>query len=125
MDKKRIFIVDDERPIVKLVRALLERIGQFEIGDESDPEKALHAMRFFKPDLVLMDISLGARSGPEIVQDMKETPPLHSVPVIFLTGVASSDDVDSGDGFIGGYPFIAKPIDIKKFSKTILEIIGE
>ncbi len=43
--KKRIFVIDDEPDFTSLIRASLEMMGYYEVGEENDPTAAVESAR--------------------------------------------------------------------------------
>lgn len=56
MEKKRVFIVDDEAGFTHLLKLTLERAGNYLVREENDGTKARSAAREFKPDIIFLDI---------------------------------------------------------------------
>ena len=63
--KPYILIVEDEAPLVALLRYNLERAG-YEVGEAVDGEEALVMIEERRPDLVLLDWMLPSVSGIEV-----------------------------------------------------------
>jgi two-component system alkaline phosphatase synthesis response regulator PhoP len=59
---QRILVVDDDREIVRLLRASLEQTG-FQVFVAHNGETALHTLRRERPDLVVLDLMLPDRDG--------------------------------------------------------------
>ena len=59
---QRILGVDDDKSIVKVVRAYLEQAG-YQVLTAADGESALHTLRRERPDLVILDLMLPDRNG--------------------------------------------------------------
>jgi DNA-binding response OmpR family regulator len=84
----RILLVDDDRELIDLLAFALKRAGL-------DPEAAhdrTSALRLFderKPDLVVLDINLGASSGLDVLKELRKR---SSLPVIMLTALDSEED---------------------------------
>lgn len=93
----RALVVDDARSSRLLVRSLLELEG---IGcdEAASVEGALAAVEGRVYDLVVLDLSLSAdRDGLAVLQYLRESPHLADVPVVVLTGEATSEaDVVTG-----------------------------
>lgn len=73
-----VLIVDDH-PVVRMgLRALIEHTGRYEVvGEAGAPAEALQAAARLKPDLMILDLMLGGRSGAELVaQCLAQVPPL-------------------------------------------------
>jgi two-component system alkaline phosphatase synthesis response regulator PhoP len=104
---QRILVVDDDRSIVRLVRAYLEQAG-FEVLVSYDGETALHAMRRDRPDLVVLDLMLPDRDGWEITRIVRSTPEIARMPIIMLT--ARVEDTDKIVGLeLGADDYVTKP----------------
>lgn len=59
-------VVDDQRPFRDAARAVVDRIAEFEVvGEAESGEAAVELAAELGPDLVLMDINMGAMSGIE------------------------------------------------------------
>jgi len=81
---KRIFIVDDSKPVRKLVRTYLEdRLEYIDCAEAVDGLDAIHRAREVAPDLIVLDLSMPLMDGLEasaILHDM-----LPKVPIILFT----------------------------------------
>lgn len=119
MAKKRILVVDDERPLAQFVKKALEQTGNYEVCAETDSRQALAVAKAFKPDLVFMDVAMPHMDGGDVAAQFKEDADLKQVPVIFLTGAVSRDEAGGQGGMIGGRPFIAKPVRIQQLVDAI------
>ena len=118
MDKKRILVIDDEISITKFLKFALEHNGRFEVHCENGGKQGLAALRTFTPHLVLLDVDLQDMQGGDVEAILKEDPVWRNIPIIFLTGMLSQEEMQSGFT-IGGYPALAKPIRIEKLIECI------
>lgn len=118
MAKKKILIIDDEQSITKLLKFMLEKTGAYEVSSVNEGQKALSTMGATTPDLVILDLNMPDVSGAEISAAMKDDPSLKNIPVVYLTGNVSRDEVASGL-LIGGHPAMAKPIDVEKLLQCL------
>jgi DNA-binding NarL/FixJ family response regulator len=59
-------IVDDNEPFLEVARRMLERQGMAVVGVAVNGAEALRQARELRPDVALVDISLGAESGFDI-----------------------------------------------------------
>src|SRR5580698_9232196 len=46
-----------------------------------------------RPDLILLDLNLPRKDGREVLEDIKGSPTLKSIPVVILTTSASEEDI--------------------------------
>jgi putative two-component system response regulator len=86
----RIFVVDDDREIRNVLRALLEPAG-YEVVEFAFATTAIEALRDGSPDLVLLDLDLPDRSGHEVLEDIRSDPSTRLIPVVMLTGQATRE----------------------------------
>jgi two-component system catabolic regulation response regulator CreB/two-component system response regulator ChvI len=68
-DKPRILLVDDERDIVTVLKASLQRNG-FEVDGFSDPTEALANFKKDRYDLILLDIKMPKMNGFELSREL-------------------------------------------------------
>ena len=107
MSQRCIAVVEDNPDNRLLLQALL--VDLYRIDEYEDGVSALAGMAASTPDLVLLDISLPEMAGPEVLERMRSTPALASLPVIALTAHAMTGDREKflAMGFNG---YVTKPI---------------
>jgi DNA-binding NarL/FixJ family response regulator len=82
--KSRILIVDDHPIVRQGLAKLINREDNLVVcGQAEDAYSAMKAVRNLRPDMVIVDISLGDTSGIELIKDIKVTEP--DVPVLVLS----------------------------------------
>ena len=107
MNKQRILIVDDDREVVRLMKAYLEQAA-YDVLTAHDGETAVHTIRRDHPDLILLDLNLPGRDGLEITRLIRSDPALAHIPIIMLT--ARIEDTDKIIGLeIGADDYVTKP----------------
>ena len=107
MLKQRILVVDDDKEVVRLMRAYLEQAG-YEVLVAYNGESALHSLRREQPDLVLLDLMLPDRNGWDITRILRNDPRLKATPIIMLT--ARVTDTDKILGLeLGADDYVTKP----------------
>jgi len=110
--RKRILVIDDEVPLTNLVKLTLERTGSFEVRVENQGSRGYDAAKEFKPDLVLLDIVMPDVEGSEVARQIKDDVELKDTPIAFLTAAVMKEELVGDQGsHIGGFPFIAKPVE--------------
>jgi two-component system, OmpR family, alkaline phosphatase synthesis response regulator PhoP len=87
----RILVVDDDREIVRLLRAYLEQAG-FQVLTAGDGETALHILRRDRPDLAVLDLMLPNRDGWSVIKVVREDSALADIPIIILTARVEDSD---------------------------------
>lgn len=113
MTTKRILVVDDEPSITRLLKLNLEGTGQYSVREENNGLAALHAAREFKPDAILLDVMMPNLDGGDVAAAVQNEPSLKSVKIIFLTAAVKNDELSAHGGVIGGFPYVAKPLNMK------------
>ena len=71
MNDKRILIVDDERPIVDILKFNLEKEG-FATTVAYDGEQAINVALSVKPDLILLDLMLPKIDGFNVCKEIRK-----------------------------------------------------
>jgi len=72
---KRIFVVDDEKPVVDGISLIVEKDlgGEFEVGGSaSTGREALERVPSLLPDIVLMDVRMPGISGLETIRELRK-----------------------------------------------------
>lgn len=99
MNKPLVLVVEDEAPLVTLLRYNLEREG-FQVCEAGDGEEAMVQIAERRPDLVLLDWMLPLVSGIEVCRRIRRSPETRSLPVVILTARGEESDrvrgLDSG-----------------------------
>lgn len=124
MVKRRILVVDDEERFARFVKLALEQTGAYEVCTETVAKRALATALAFKPDFIFMDVAMPGLDGGDLAAKFREDADLKMVPVVFLTGTASKDEVVDGGGIIGGREFLAKPISIGELTAAVERHLG-
>src|SRR6266404_1038192 len=107
MSKPVVLIVEDEAPLVMLLRYNLEKEG-FAVCEAGDGEEALVQIAERKPDVVLLDWMLPLVSGIEVCRRIRRSPETRALPVIMLT--ARGEESDRVRGLDGGADdYVVKP----------------
>jgi two-component system alkaline phosphatase synthesis response regulator PhoP len=75
MSGQRILVVDDDKEVVRLMRAYLEQAG-YMVLVAHEGETAVHTLRREKPDLMLLDLMLPGIDGLAITRLVRSDPSL-------------------------------------------------
>ncbi|HVE71816.1 MAG TPA: response regulator [Thermoanaerobaculia bacterium] len=104
-----ILVVDDDAPILLLMRNLLREFG-FDPVSANSGAQALAVVQSKKPDLILLDRNMPGMSGDEVLAAMRnDAGDLASVPVLMLTGEPMEpDEIER----VGANAAVLKPFDV-------------
>jgi putative two-component system response regulator len=103
----RILVVDDSDQIRGILRRLLTPAG-FDVIECGTGKAALKHLESDTLDLVLLDLELPDMSGHSVLQVIRANPATRLLPVIILTGMATTDEKNRAYSE-GVTDFIAKP----------------
>jgi CheY-like chemotaxis protein len=119
-ERPRILIVDDDEPILLLMRNLLREFG-FEPIEAGTGPQAVAAAREQSPHLVLLDRNMPGMSGDEVLNELREIPAMAEIPVIILSGEPIPPAEISRLGLAAA---ILKPFDVMALVETIRSSIA-
>lgn len=113
--KPLILVVDDDGPILLLMRSVLREFG-FDAVEAISGPKAIEEARRRPPDLVLLDRNMPGMSGDEVLTAMRGEPELASIPILILSGEPIEPDELRRIGANGA---VLKPFDVTALVETI------
>jgi two-component system phosphate regulon response regulator PhoB len=121
MAKPTILVVEDEAPLLTLLRYNLEKQG-FRVEEATDGQEALLRVAENKPDLVLLDWMLPSLSGIEVCRQIRRRPATRDLPVIMVT--ARTEDQDAVRALdIGADDYITKPFAVEALMARIRALL--
>ncbi len=115
--KKKILLIDDNEDLTDVLSYGL-KINGFEVEVQNDSRLAIHSAKSFNPDLVILDMNMPCMDGGDVLATFKNHDQLRDIPVIFLTGLATQQDLDVHDPQMDEI-ILAKPIRISALTKYI------
>lgn len=100
----KILIIDDEKRIVEVLEAYLEREG-YEIFSADNGIDALKKIKRENPDLIILDLMLPDISGEEVCRLIRKE---SEVPILMLTAKSAEEDRINGI-VLGADDYVTKP----------------
>lgn len=91
---RRCLLVDDNERFLAVARASLERDGLEVVGTATTTAEALAKVTALRPDVVLVDIALGAESGFELTRRLVERHPDLRARVVLISTRREDDFAD-------------------------------
>ena len=90
---KKILFVEDESALQKTFGDILKQEG-YEMLSALDGETGLTMAKTENPDLILLDLVLPKKHGFEVLQALKEDASTKDIPIIVLTNLEGTGDVE-------------------------------
>ena len=112
---RRLLIIDDEPSIRMGIEAVFDREDVAVFGAETANE-GLRLAAEQSPDVILLDIRLGQRSGLELFHELRQLDP--KVLVIFITGHGTTETAIEAMK-LGAYDYLTKPLDADQLQAVV------
>ena len=120
-DRPHILVVEDEAPIVELLRYNLENSG-YSVSVATDGDEALERVTEDRPDAVLLDWMLPRKSGIEVCRQLRAKPDTRMLPIILLT--ARGEEADRVRGLdTGADDYIVKPFSPRELEARLKAVL--
>jgi DNA-binding response OmpR family regulator len=119
MDKPKILIVDDDSNLRRALKIRL-RANHFDTVQASDGYSAIAMAQKEQPNLIILDLGLPAGDGFAVLQRLRDSDSLSSIPVIVLT---ARDPQSNKQQTLqaGATAFFQKPVDNTELLAVIRE----
>jgi len=115
----RVLLVEDEASLARGVADYLRHAG-YDVQHVARGDAAFDAVRTLQPDLIVLDIMLPARSGLDVLRDVREAG--IAVPVLILT--AKGDVVDRVRGLeLGADDYVPKPFSLRELLARVRALL--
>jgi CheY-like chemotaxis protein len=107
-DKKLIILVDDNPANLRIGKNVMSE--KYTVATAPSAAKLFTILENNHPVLILLDIDMPDIDGYEAIKVLKLNRETKDVPVIFLTGIADSQNEEKGRA-LGAVDYITKPFD--------------
>ena len=109
---KRVLIVDDHAPVIRVMRLGLEEAG-FEVETATNGSECLVRLLDGLPDFLVTDIDMPRMSGKELCRAIEEQFPQRTFPIVVLT---SRTELEHRDWTreIDNLEFMEKPVSVRR-----------
>lgn len=119
---KKILLIDHDTRVTRIVRRALDTAGKYSIREEHDAAFAIHAARWFRPDLVVINITTSASDGRMIINQLQNDGGLGDVPLVCLSNFALERQFLFA-GILRGYSFQAVPVKIDQLLRALDQLL--
>lgn len=120
-DKRRVFVVEDEPDILKLMAINLGKSG-YEVEAFTEAGPMLKALEKRAPDVIILDLMLPDQDGLDVCKNLKKSDLYADIPIIMVT--ARTDEVDVVLGLeLGADDYIRKPFSPRELVARVKAVL--
>jgi len=114
-----VLVVDDEPSNIDLIKGVLPE--GVKVKAATNGALALKiAQKVPPPDVILLDVMMPEMDGHEVCQRLKADPATSNIPVVFLSGNDSPDEISKGME-MGALAYLSKPVN----PDALNEVLGK
>jgi two-component system, OmpR family, response regulator len=118
-----VFVVEDDRGMLKLVGEVLSKAGFLTTFARTRAEINAEFNKGPLPDLVLLDVSLPDTDGFAILERIRTNQKLAKMPVVMMTGRSEVTDIAKGLS-LGADGYVTKPFKISGLVSAVNTVLG-
>lgn len=118
-----VLLVEDQALMRKAFKRILEPTHLFTIQESQNPKDAIQYLRNHAIDLVILDLYLSRGNGLEVLNYIRSRPIANDIPVIFVTGEASRDDIVHAIE-LGVNDYLIKPFEPQDLLLKIKQVLS-
>lgn len=89
----KIVLVDDDEDLCDLLKVELEASRRFLVTTSSHSDEALELIKTERPALAILDINMPEIHGVELAASLARNEETAAIPILYLTGMASPDEI--------------------------------
>ncbi|MBW8325985.1 MAG: response regulator [Prolixibacteraceae bacterium] len=123
LESANILIIDDQEANIYILEYFLSSQGYTNIKTTTDPRNVVPLYISFKPDIILLDLSMPYLSGFEVMEQLKVLTPANTfLPILVLTADVTTESKQralSG----GASDFLTKPFDLVEVELRIRNLL--
>jgi two-component system phosphate regulon response regulator PhoB len=121
MDKPKVVIVDDDEDMLEELRETMDMNG-YDVETVREAAVAVQVIERSRPDVVLLDLRMQRKGGVEIADELSRNPDTSGIPVVVMTAVCSTEELErlNGLGVVAG--IVTKPFAISEIVTKVEEV---
>ena len=124
MDKKRIFVAEDDKGYGKIYKVRLEREG-FEVSVIDQGDQVVSEVVKQHPDLLILDLMLPKKSGFEILEELRSKKETKDLKVIIASNLSQEIDKEKVEKLGVLDYFIKSDISIADLMAKVKGFVGD
>ncbi|MEH2277308.1 MAG: response regulator [Nostoc sp.] len=115
---KHILVCDDIKPMVEMMKLILESEG-YEVSTANSGSEAIDKIQMNKPNLLITNLSMPDMSGWDIVNYVRQNLKLNTLPILIVSGNNEEEFINNE---VAG--FLCKPVKLDVFVKKVKSILS-
>ena len=115
----KVLIVEDDQILAGNIKEWLQS-EKFSVDIAADGEQALHELRFYNYDVVVLDWMLPSISGLEICKEVRRH--ANSIPILMLTGKSDINEKETGLD-AGADDYLTKPFHMRELTARLRALL--
>jgi CheY-like chemotaxis protein len=119
--KKRILIIEDQPPIINMLKMRLEA-HHYEVITAADGQAGLERAQKDNPSLIILDVMLPKMSGYKVCQLLKADPKYKSIPIIISSG-RTPQEIRKVSQEVGADAYVSKPFEAEVLLAKMKELL--
>lgn len=124
MKKTVVLIVEDDEILLRALYILFHK-DEYTIATATDGETAVKMAQRLKPDIILLDILLPKMDGFGVLKNLKSNPKLKDIPVIILSNLDDSGDIDRAKSLGAKDYFVKSNTNLELLAQKIKELVSK
>jgi CheY-like chemotaxis protein len=117
-----VLIIDDSAVIRQIAELTLSAYGWRILTAETGPQGIAIAASE-RPDAILLDVVMPDPDGLETLSRLRDDPRTAGIPVIFLTGLAETEEQRAKLSALGAAGVLAKPFDPNTLAELVAGVL--
>jgi CheY-like chemotaxis protein len=117
-----ILIIDDDVMNREILQAFLEE--SYNIATAHNGKHGIEAAIANQPALIILDVNMPDMDGFTVCEHLKEQSQTQAIPVLFITGYDSPQDIQHGKD-VGASGFLSRPFDGDALLELVAKLIQE
>jgi DNA-binding response OmpR family regulator len=119
----KLLIIDDDLRLTKMLTEFMSEEG-FEVATASLAEDAYPLAAKFKPEVILLDVSLPDATGFQALDRLRQLAATAKVPIVLMSGMASSNMQRTVAERTGATEYVSKPFDLGEMTNKLRAHLG-
>lgn len=119
LGRRPLAIVADDNEVTRELYALWLRSDGYEVVEAANGDEAVLAILEHRPDLVVCDVNMPGRSGPEVTRWIRQTPAVAALPVVQVSAQMDAEFLEGQRLGEGADAYLAMPVPRERFLATI------